>query len=231
VSSSGRIVTFVVLSVLTGLLAVGATAGDYARKGTVTHVVDGDTLDVRLVSGKSERVRVIGIDTPERGVCWASQATDATRGLAQGKRVTLVSDPTQDTRDRYGRLLAYVTLPGGSDLGYQLVAGGNAKVYVYNRPFKRLSAYRNGEALGKAKGLWNCGSASASPSTTGATSTTPAPQKCHPSYTGACLDPSASDYDCAGGSGNGPLYTGPVRVVGPDVFRLDADGDGYGCKD
>jgi hypothetical protein len=55
-------------------------------------------------------------------------------------------------------------------------------------------------------------------------------KRCHPSYTGACLDPTASDYDCRGGSGNGPKYTGKVRVVGPDVFRLDADGDGWGCE-
>lgn len=53
---------------------------------------------------------------------------------------------------------------------------------------------------------------------------------CHPSYEGACLDPNASDYDCAGGSGNGPEYTGFVTVVGPDVFDLDADGDGVGCE-
>jgi hypothetical protein len=53
---------------------------------------------------------------------------------------------------------------------------------------------------------------------------------CHPSYTGACLDPNASDYDCAGGSGDGPKYTGLVHVVGPDVFGLDADGDGVGCE-
>jgi hypothetical protein len=52
---------------------------------------------------------------------------------------------------------------------------------------------------------------------------------CHPSYTGACLDPNASDYDCSGGSGNGPLYTGRVTVVGPDVFDLDRDHDGIGC--
>jgi hypothetical protein len=58
----------------------------------------------------------------------------------------------------------------------------------------------------------------------------PASKHCHPSYVGACLDPNASDYDCIGGSGNGPKYTGPVRVVGPDVFRLDADGDGWGCE-
>lgn len=56
------------------------------------------------------------------------------------------------------------------------------------------------------------------------------PARCHPSYEDACLDPAASDYDCRGGSGNGPLYTGRVRVVGPDVFGLDRDGDGVGCE-
>lgn len=52
---------------------------------------------------------------------------------------------------------------------------------------------------------------------------------CHPSYSG-CLKADASDYDCAGGSGNGPYYTGTVRVVGPDVFGLDRDNDGWGCE-
>ena len=54
-------------------------------------------------------------------------------------------------------------------------------------------------------------------------------QSCHASYSG-CLKPNASDYDCAGGSGNGPYYTGLVQVVGPDVFGLDRDGDGWGCE-
>jgi hypothetical protein len=58
----------------------------------------------------------------------------------------------------------------------------------------------------------------------------PASPSCHPSYRGACLDPDASDYDCAGGSGNGPRYTGRVRVVGNDVFGLDRDGDGVACE-
>lgn len=58
----------------------------------------------------------------------------------------------------------------------------------------------------------------------------PQAQNCHPSYEGACLDPNCSDYDCAGGSGDGPCYTGRVKVVGPDVFRLDRDGDGWGCE-
>lgn len=58
--------------------------------------------------------------------------------------------------------------------------------------------------------------------------TTPAPaQNCTSGYS-PCLPP-ASDYDCAGGSGDGPKYTGLVRVTGSDPYDLDADGDGWGC--
>lgn len=54
---------------------------------------------------------------------------------------------------------------------------------------------------------------------------------CHPSYKGACLRPDASDYDCAGGSGNGPYYVdGPIYVVGYDEYDLDRDNDGLGCE-
>ena len=52
---------------------------------------------------------------------------------------------------------------------------------------------------------------------------------CDPSYAGACLNPSSADYDCEGGSGNGPDYTGTVQVVGDDHFDLDRDRDGTGC--
>jgi hypothetical protein len=53
--------------------------------------------------------------------------------------------------------------------------------------------------------------------------------ECHPSYEGKCV-PVASDVDCAGGSGNGPEYVrGPVKVVGPDEYGLDRDGDGFAC--
>lgn len=55
-------------------------------------------------------------------------------------------------------------------------------------------------------------------------------QACHPSYEGECV-PITSDADCAGGSGNGPAYVqGPVRVVGPDEYDLDRDGDGIACE-
>jgi hypothetical protein len=54
--------------------------------------------------------------------------------------------------------------------------------------------------------------------------------ECDPNYSGACLSPYSSDYDCEGGSGNGPDYTGTVTVVGEDHYDLDADSDGTGCE-
>lgn len=54
------------------------------------------------------------------------------------------------------------------------------------------------------------------------------PSNCNPNYSG-CV-PNAYDVDCAGGSGNGPAYTGTVTVIGTDVYGLDYDGDGVGCE-
>jgi|GEM_PF-1170153 endonuclease YncB( thermonuclease family) len=69
------------------------------------------------------------------------------------------------------------------------------------------------------------------PEPTPAAPAPPAPvEECHPNYADACV-PIASDVDCEGGSGDGPAYVrGPVRVVGEDVYGLDADGDGIGCQ-
>jgi PASTA domain len=68
------------------------------------------------------------------------------------------------------------------------------------------------------------------PPTTQPPATTPS-RNCDPAYPGVCLDPTAEDYDCAGGSGNGPRYVqGPVQVRPPDPFDLDADADGIGCE-
>jgi hypothetical protein len=59
----------------------------------------------------------------------------------------------------------------------------------------------------------------------------PGPDGCDPSYPDVCLDPAVGDYDCAGGTGNGPGYVeGPIRVRPPDPFGLDGNGDGVGCE-
>jgi hypothetical protein len=68
------------------------------------------------------------------------------------------------------------------------------------------------------------------PTTAPPPATTPS-RNCDPSYPDVCLDPNAVDYDCAGGSGDGPRYVkGPVRVRPPDPFDLDREGDGWGCE-
>ena len=203
-----------------------AAAGAFAYRGTVTHIVDGDTLDVRLTSGKTERVRLIGVDTPERGACFTAQATARTRWLALSKAVALRGDPTQGTRDRYGRLLAYVWIPGGKDLGYQLLAGGYAKVYVHRTAFERLPAYRRAEAAAKspATGRWKACAAPA-PAAAPIPPQPPAASNCHPSYS-PCL-PVVGDLDCADIRA---LGVAPVRVLGSDPYRLDGDNDGWGCE-
>jgi hypothetical protein len=72
---------------------------------------------------------------------------------------------------------------------------------------------------------------SACPPPPGTTSTTTSTtNNCDPNYVGACVPADASDVDCAGGSGDGPEYVGPVQVVGSDPYGLDADGDGYACE-
>ena len=207
-----------------------ATTGTFSYRGTVTRVVDGDTVEVRLASGKRERVRLIGIDAAEGGACYASAAAARARQLALSKAVTLKGDPTQDTRDRYGRLLAYVWLPGGKDLGYQLVASGHAKVYVYRAAYQRLSAYRNAEAAAKgaAKGHWSACAGSTipvPPPPIAPIAPSPPSTNCHSSYS-PCL-PIVADLDCADIRAMG---VAPVRVLGSDPYRLDGDNDGLGCE-
>lgn len=59
---------------------------------------------------------------------------------------------------------------------------------------------------------------------------TAAAAACDPNYSGVCV-PVASDVDCAGGNGNGPEYvSGPVYIVGDDIYELDRDGDGVACE-
>jgi endonuclease YncB( thermonuclease family) len=133
----------------------------------VTHVVDGDTLDVRAFGARREHysVRLIGIDTPEKyfGIeCGARPASRAMhRRAPRGTRVVLITDPTQDTFDRYGRLLAYVQRRrDGRDLNRSQVRSGWASVYVYESPFRRVASYRHAASRARAGdlGVWGrCG--------------------------------------------------------------------------
>jgi micrococcal nuclease len=73
---------------------------------SVVYVVDGDTIDVRLSNNQPEKVRYIGVNTPESNEPCYNEATQANRFFVEGKTVRLVAD--RGERDPYGRLLRYV---------------------------------------------------------------------------------------------------------------------------
>ncbi|WP_210651367.1 thermonuclease family protein [Nocardioides sp. SYSU D00065] len=128
--------------------------------GNVTAIVDGDTLKVRLRNGPIVSVRMLGINTPERGRCGYGEASDNLRKLAPvGSTVHLVSDRTQALKDRYGRLLRYVARQGGfKDLSYRQAWNGFTKPYVFGgKPVARHRDYVRAinNARNNARGLWS----------------------------------------------------------------------------
>jgi micrococcal nuclease len=193
--------------------ATGSPTGSFKLSGSVGHVVDGDTIDVALDSGRRTRVRLIGVDTPERGQCFFTRATNVTERLAAARRVVLQGDATQAKHDRYGRLLAYVWLPGGHDLGLQLLRHGVARVYVYNRPFVRLGVYSRAEQAAKKSlsSLWH----RCIPRGT---------RRCDPSYPDVCIPPPPPDLDCS------DIQYRNFRVVGRDPHHFDGNHNGIGCE-
>ena len=127
----------------------------------VVRVVDGDTIRVALPSGE-ERVRYIGIDTPESVKpgspveCFAKRASAFNERLVAGERVRLVRDVEE--RDRYGRLLAYVYRErDGLFVNAELVRRGYATVATFppnvahERDFRRLAE----RARLSGRGLWS----------------------------------------------------------------------------
>src|SRR3954468_7195117 len=140
---------------------VGGGAGDGpTADGTVTRVVDGDTIHV-AVGGQDETVRYIGIDTPESvkpGTpvqCFAKAASAANERLVDGRRVRLSYDA--ERRDRYGRLLAYVYRDGDDAfVNARLVEDGYARTLTIppNVRFADRFASLARSAREQRRGLW-----------------------------------------------------------------------------
>jgi len=128
----------------------------------VDRVVDGDTIDV-LEGGKVVRVRFIGINTPETVdprkpvECFGPEASKKMHALLDGAEVRLETDPSQSEYDKYGRLLAYVFLPDGTDVNELMIREGYAHEYTYKKPYKFQKEFRAYQAAAKALhlGLWN----------------------------------------------------------------------------
>ena len=123
-----------------------------------TRVVDGDTIIIEM-NGKQERVRLIGVDTPETKhpkkpvEHFGKEASAFTKRMVEGKKVTLEYD--LEKRDKYDRLLAYVYLEDGTFINAEIIKQGYG--FAYTRfPFKHLEDFRQHEddARSSGKGLW-----------------------------------------------------------------------------
>ncbi|MEZ5245191.1 MAG: thermonuclease family protein [Acidimicrobiales bacterium] len=136
-----------------------------APNATVERIVDGDTL-VALVNGERERVRLLGIDTPESVAenrpdqCYGEEASDYLKMLLpEGAEITLILD--EEPRDQYDRLLAYV-VRGSDDLfvNLDLLERGFAGVLIYDPNDHYESLFRSAERAARDAdiGLWGvCG--------------------------------------------------------------------------
>lgn len=226
-------------------LALGEEPTGPTETGVVVNVVDGDTIDV-LVDGVEMRVRYIGMDTPEvhSGVEWLGpEASAANARLVEGEEVVLEKDVSET--DQFGRALRYVWVRDGGGwllVNLELIRLGYAQVTTYPPDVKYVDGFylsAQEEARDRGVGMWGIPPTpqptpvpTAAPTAAPAAPTAAPPAgNCHPSYSGYCVTAGIGDWDCAGGSGNGPNYLPvPVQVVGYDEYGLDADNDGWGCE-
>lgn len=134
--------------ILALVVSVQATPAAEEFAGRVVAVADGDTITV-LHAGTRRRIRLNGIDCPEKKQAFGASARAATGSLALGQTVRVVASDT----DKYGRTVADVYLPDGSSLNEQLVAGGLAwhyRKYSSDRELSRLES----QARLSGQGLW-----------------------------------------------------------------------------
>lgn len=140
----------------------------------VTRVVDGDTIVVNI-NGQDEKIRLIGVNTPESVdprkpvECFGKEASNYTKSLLENQNILLESDPTQGDKDKYGRLLRYIHLPNPTttenpsttptaqpaasqsappaaiNINLKLIQDGYAHEYTYSKPYKYQSQFKQAQ--------------------------------------------------------------------------------------
>ena len=141
--------------------------GPLQPNGTVTHLVDGDTVDVAFTTGNgksnTERIRLIGIDTPETKrpntpvECFGREASSALAALIPIGTTVLVERDVEE-RDRYGRLLGYVfRASDGLFVNHEMVRAGMATPYTFppNIAYVDVFAAAGDASRAAAVGLWS----------------------------------------------------------------------------
>lgn len=230
----------VVLSVI--FLLTSSSHGSSQQRslqGTISSWIDGDTVRVRL-NGRTPRVRLIGIDTPE--ISQGVRADRQGRQLGKPRRAVIELGYTAkaaaeqlaphgtvvmleldvERYDRYSRLLAYIWLPNGLMVNEELLARGYAMLLTYPPNVKYVERFiaAQRKAVAGGRGLWSSSPAqpsSGSGQTAGAGS-------CDPAYPTVCIPPPPPDLDCKDVSFRN------FQVLPPDPHRFDGNGDGIGCE-
>lgn len=200
----------------------------------VVSVTDGDTIKVEI-GGKTETIRIIGLDTPETKdprkpvQCFGEEAAKQMKKYVQNKKVQLESDPTQGDRDKYGRLLRYVWLDDGTNIALAMIKNGYAHEYTYRIPHKYKQEFEGAEALARESGygLWAQNTCNGQAYTSTNTET---PAITQPAVQDTSSEPDMSVYyvncSAARAAGAAPVYAGQPGYGS----HLDRDSDGVGCE-
>jgi len=195
---------------------------------SVVSVTDGDTLKVNI-NGAVETIRVIGINTPETVhpskpvECFGREASAKAKELLTGTKVIISYDQSQGTRDKYDRLLAYITLADGRDFGETMLKEGFGYEYTYNIPYEKQSSYKAAQTYAQTSeiGLWADGACGvANISTASVPSVQPSTQ--------------APDCNIKGNisvSSGEKIYHVPGQQNYPDTVITEAKGESWFCSE
>jgi len=216
----------------------------------VIKVIDGDTINVDL-NGKTETIRMIGIDSPESVdprkpvQCFAIEASNKAKEVLTGKNVSLEADPTQGERDKYNRLLRFVFLEDGTNFNKFMISEGYAHEYTYqSNPYTYQTEFKQAESSAREnkKGLWAdnaCVTPTSTPTIKIVLTTAPVPTK-----TTQVVQPTQSSTSTSG-SGGGGSYTCDCSKSCTAIFSCeeayyqlntcgcsarDGDSDGVPCE-
>jgi micrococcal nuclease len=127
----------------------------------VVRIVDGDTVVIDR-NNATETIRLIGVDTPELHhptkpvQCFAREAAAYITSLLKDRSVRVVSDPSQDARDKYGRTLAYLYRDDGLFINKALIEEGYGYEYTYEIPYVYQKEFKAAQTYAREhqKGLW-----------------------------------------------------------------------------
>jgi micrococcal nuclease len=158
---------FFLFSILGGMVSYQVTVPNntihksLSEPSPVVRIVDGDTVIVQI-NDKKETVRLIGLDTPEiidprKPVeCFGKESSDEAKRILAEKSVRLKTDPSQATRDKYHRLLAYLFLEDGINFNELMIKNGYGYEYTYDVPYAYQKEFKQAEKYAREnkRGLW-----------------------------------------------------------------------------